>query len=732
MKNGLYIQLFSVHGLVRAQNLEMGRDADTGGQILYVLELAKALSVKEDVRKVDFFTRYISDKSVSDDYSIPVEQINEKLRIIRIQAGGKKYLRKEQLWPYLDEFVDKTIKFIQAENEIPDVVHGHYADAGYIGTQLAQVFSLPFIFTGHSLGRAKKERLMMGGVKLEDLERKYKISSRINAEEEILKRADLIITSTNQEVKDQYGMYENNNFPIYKVIPPGLNIEKFYPYYYDQISGSKKDEIKMQAHISLLDELKRFFKNPDKPLILTLCRPDKRKNISGLIQAYGECKELQAIANLAIFAGIRKDISNMEENERDVLTEMLLSMDKYDLYGKMAIPKKHNFEHEVPELYRIAAEKNGVFVNAAFTEPFGLTLIEASATGLPIVATDDGGPRDIIKNLKNGILVDVRDTKNISDAVKTIITDREKWKSFSESGTLSIKKFYTWDAHVDTYIKEISSLMKTKKKEDFHIYISGEAIGKRLSRLQDFIITDIDDTLIGEDNSHLEKFIDIINRNRSHIGFGISTGRTILSAIEQLKKYNIPQPDVLFTSVGSELYYGSSLHYDQGWDSHLSYKWEPERIYEALKNEDFLELQEDEVQTKYKISYHMAPGKDRLTRVHNLLLGKKISYRLVYSLNNFLDILPSRASKGKGIRYLSYKWGIPLENIMVSGNSGNDEEMLRGTLPAVVVANYSPELEYLRGLKNVYFSKKPCSGGIIEGLEHYHFIEKAKNATKEN
>ena len=89
-----------------------------------------------------------------------------------------------------------------------------------------------------------------------------------------------------------------------------------------------------------------------------------------------------------------------------VLTEIFLLMDKYDLYGKIAIPKKHDFEHEVPGLYRIAAEKKGIFVNSALTEPFGLTLIEAAASGLPIVATEDGGPQDIIANCKNGELVD--------------------------------------------------------------------------------------------------------------------------------------------------------------------------------------------------------------------------------------------------------------------------------------------------------------------------------------
>jgi sucrose-phosphate synthase len=122
------------------------------------------------------------------------------------------------------------------------------------------------------------------------------------------------------------------------------------------------------------------------------------------------------MANLAMFAGLRKDIDAMADNEREVLTEMLLAMDKYDLYGKMAIPKKHDFEYEVPALYRIAAERRGVFVNPALTEPFGLTLLEASATGLPIVATNDGGPNDIVRNCKNGILVDVSRHDQISSA----------------------------------------------------------------------------------------------------------------------------------------------------------------------------------------------------------------------------------------------------------------------------------------------------------------------------
>ena len=42
--NNLYIQMFSIHGLLRGHNLELGHDADTGGQIKYVVELCNSLS----------------------------------------------------------------------------------------------------------------------------------------------------------------------------------------------------------------------------------------------------------------------------------------------------------------------------------------------------------------------------------------------------------------------------------------------------------------------------------------------------------------------------------------------------------------------------------------------------------------------------------------------------------------------------------------------------------------
>ena len=65
---GLYIALISLHGLIRGEEPELGRDADTGGQVLYVLDLARALAAHPDVSRVELMTRQILSTNV--DHSI--------------------------------------------------------------------------------------------------------------------------------------------------------------------------------------------------------------------------------------------------------------------------------------------------------------------------------------------------------------------------------------------------------------------------------------------------------------------------------------------------------------------------------------------------------------------------------------------------------------------------------------------------------------------------------------
>jgi sucrose-phosphate synthase len=248
-----------------------------------------------------------------------------------------------------------------------------------------------------------------------------------------------------------------------------------------------------------------------------------------------------------------------------------------------------------------------------------------------------------------------------------------------------------------------------------------------LATLNYFIVANIDDTLIGDGDEHLEELLSLLAKNREKIGFGLATSRTIESTTAYLEKHRVPLPDVIISAVGSEIYYGKNLPYGRGWETHISAKWDRDKIVDLLKDTTFLTYQRDETQRRYKISYEMKPAKDRLARIHQRLLKNKCRYNLIYSKKRYLYILPFRASKGKAVRYLSYKWEIPLRNFLVCGDSGNDEEMLSGEPMAVVVGNYSAELEKLKGNRKIYFAKQKYAAGILEGIKRYKYIEKATN-----
>ena len=127
----------NLHGLIRSKNLELGRDADTGGQTQYVLELVKSLANTSEVDQVDLITRLINDPKVDDEYSKEEEFVEPGVRILRFQFGPNKYLRKELLWPYLDELTECLISYYKKNNK-PNFIHAHYADAAYVGAKLSK------------------------------------------------------------------------------------------------------------------------------------------------------------------------------------------------------------------------------------------------------------------------------------------------------------------------------------------------------------------------------------------------------------------------------------------------------------------------------------------------------------------------------------------------------------------------------------------------------------------
>jgi len=718
---GYYIQLFSPHGLIRFQEPEIGRDKDTGGQVKYVLELLETLSNHPQVRKVDLFTRKIHDKRVSSSYEKETETVNEKARIIRITCGGHTYRQKESLWDHLDEFVDKTIRFIEKYDDYPDVVHGHYADGNYIAGQISEVFGVPFIATGHSLGRNKKNILLQQGLSPERINEKFSMDRRISVEEKTLCQADLVVVSTQHEIETQYGLYDYKQEARFDVIPPGVNNQLFYPFYRLDMPSFRMTMEQEHALYRVNSEIERFLFNPGKPLILSIGRPDKRKNFETIIDSYGQDKELQAMANLAIFAGVRKDITQMPSDEQEILTNLLLMLDKYDLYGKMAIPKKNDPKLEVPEIYRIAARKKGVFVNATPGENFGLTIVEAAACGLPVVASPTGGPKEILEHCNNGLLVDVEDPKAIAEALKKIISDQPLWEKYSNNGIIAADHEYSWKTHADKYVHRVRDLFE--RNDDATVAFTHKtAYGKKLAKAERIIISDLDGTLVdGNKTDGLDAFREWIEDHRDRVVFGVASGRNKEITMQAFEKYGLPEADILICSAGSEIYYTDKLVPDHGWESHIDYQWKRKELREALEKFPGIRMQEEAAQWPYKLSYYVDDsfGEDDVANLYKYLDDRKLRVKLLLTENHYLDLLPFRAGKGNAVRYLGYKWKVPLEHIITAGNGGNDKDMLKGKTRAIVVANYSPELEELRNNRHIYFAEQHLAKGVLEGILHY-------------
>jgi sucrose-phosphate synthase len=710
--NQLSILLISVHGLIRGTNLELGRDADTGGQTKYVVELMRALARHPAVAQVDLVTRRVCGSGISDDYGEPCEIIAENARIIRIDAGPTEYLAKEKLWPYLDSFADNFSNWLQRQPRQPDILHSHYADAGYVGGLLAQASGIPLVHTGHSLGRDKCRRLLGLGLAMEQIESTYHMKERVAAEEITLSSASLIITSTRNEIEDQYELYDFYTPEKMAVIPPGTDLQQFYP--------PRQPAAALQQD---RPALRPFLQDPSKPMILALSRPDERKNLITLVEAYGESERLRMIANLVIVVGNRDDLRELGANARAVLMDLLIAIDCHNLYGLVAIPKHHTSE-EIPLLYRRAATSGGVFINPALTEPFGLTLLEATASGLPVVATENGGPVDILANCRNGLLVDPLDKGAIAEALLNILEDRTIWRHFVDNGIRNVARHYSWNAHADRYIESILPLAKAHRLKEAHRPQAAAPAAERSAIPRNrAIVTAIDNTLLG-DGEALEEFCHMVRRQRRRFVFGIASGRRLDTVLKILRRESIPTPDVLITSLGTEITYSRQLISDIAWREHIDHTWTPEELRRVLRPLPGLKLQPQSEQSIFKVSYYydpeMAPP---FEEIQSLLRQQELSVNATLSFGQYLDIIPARASKGQALRYVANQWGIPLNRILVTGGSGGDDDMLRGNTLGVVVANrHSEELVGLTDSDRVYFAEGAHARGILEAIEHYQFF----------
>jgi len=347
------ILMISSHGYVAAEP-ELGKP-DTGGQVVYVLELAKRFSRLG--YRVDLITRRFENQPEFD-------EANDNFRVWRIPFGGKKFIRKEDMHDVLGDFVTNFLAAVRTRNVQYDVVYSHYWDAGWAGQKIAEELQIPHVHTPHSLGAWKQENM---GTDLDEHQKDYRFEERIHKEFLVFQTCDHIIATTEPQhelLQKQYDVLERH----ITVIPPGMDEDRFIP-------------VRQQEREQLQKKYK--FKKQD---VFVVGRMAANKGYDLLLQSLPTLFELVPEARLVAAIG-GEDSKQDEAGIAD-----LKKIAKESGIEKKVVWAPYIPDEDLAGYYQAAA----VFALSSRYEPFGMTAIEAMACGTPTVVTVHGGLFDLI------------------------------------------------------------------------------------------------------------------------------------------------------------------------------------------------------------------------------------------------------------------------------------------------------------------------------------------------
>jgi sucrose-phosphate synthase len=464
----MHIAFINPQGNFDPQDRYWTEHPDFGGQLVYVKEVA--LAIGSMGHRVDILTRRIIDPDWPGfESELDAYPDAPNVRIVRLRCGGDRFLRKENLWPYLGtEWVPNIVSFYEAEGSLPEVITTHYADGGLSGALLREERGIRFTFTGHSLGAQKMDKLGIDKANLPEMEERFHFSKRIMAERVSMAHAARIITSTDQERREQYGhrayqgVVDPEDDRRFAVIPPGVNRRIF-----SSIVGEEDAAVRARIDDALdrdIDQDRRSL-----PLVLASSRLDEKKNHMGLVRAFADSEALRSHANLAIVVrGLEnplRDYSSLSEGEKAIMNQVTGLMNQADLWGAvLAFPL--NSQAELAGAYRVLAERRSVFALTALYEPFGLAPLEAMSCGLPAVVTENGGPSESMLEGERefGVLVDPSDPQDIAQGLLRVIGSEVAWGDFQEAGIERVKARYTWDRTAEGYLKVLGEIQSERKR----------------------------------------------------------------------------------------------------------------------------------------------------------------------------------------------------------------------------------------------------------------------------
>ena len=479
------IVILSPHGYF-GQDKVLGLP-DTGGQVVYILDQVRALEREMQARieeqglelepEIVVVTRLIPEAG-NTTCDQPLEPIvgTRNARILRVPFRNDSgeviphWISRFEVWPYLERFAHEVAQAVQAQmGGRPDLLIGNYSDGNLVATLLSQQLGVTQCNIAHAL---EKTKYLYSDLYWQDNEADYHFASQFTADLIAMNSADFIITSTYQEIagtRDSVGQYESygsftmpglyrvvngiNVFdPKFNIVSPGADAAIYFPYSdsENRLAGLHEELNEMIFGEPRADARGQLAAT-DKPLIFTMARLDRIKNITGLVEWYAQDDALRQQANLVVVAGYVDTAHSQDREEQQQIGRM---HELFDHYGLDSQVRWLGIQLDKPlagELYRFIADHRGVFVQPALFEAFGLTVVEAMTCGLPTFATRYGGPLEIIEHESSGFHIDPNHGEAVSACLRDFFTrceeEPEYWQRISAAAMARIQARYTWERY---------------------------------------------------------------------------------------------------------------------------------------------------------------------------------------------------------------------------------------------------------------------------------------------
>lgn len=411
--------MISTHGYVSAEP-EFGKP-DTGGQVVYVLELSKCFARMG--YEVDILTRRFEEQP-------EVEDVADRVHMLRFPCGGPGFIPKETLCEHIPEWVSHVKKYLTKHKGNYSFINSHYWDAGLAGQALSNHFNIPHVHTPHSIGSWKRDN-MDGGA--QENERKYNFRQRIREERVIYSECDAVIATTPQQrdiLKNPDGEYEVDESNIF-VVPPGYDDSRFFP-----VSRASRMALKREQGV-------------DGPLVLALGRMAHNKGYDLLIRAMKPVCERIESARLMLAIG------STEPSEREI--EQIADLkDVAREAGVLDHVMFHDYipDEELASHYRMA----DVFALSSRYEPFGMTAVEAMACGTPTVITTEGGLWEQVIWGLEAVYANPFDSESFGHAIFSVLRHPRIMGQLARFGSQKARARFTWNGVAQQILTRIQSV----------------------------------------------------------------------------------------------------------------------------------------------------------------------------------------------------------------------------------------------------------------------------------